>query len=129
MGLDQYLYVAAKPTAKRHSRRQPKANPREIAYRRKHANLHGWMERLWTSKGKPNQVLPNEMFNGIELELTREDIDALEQDILNKTLPQTTGFFFGQGNDSRYYEEDLKFIIQARAELFMKLRVFYTSSW
>jgi hypothetical protein len=30
---------------------------------------------------------------------------------------------------SEYYEEDLRFITQARAELFMKLRVFYNSSW
>ena len=25
--------------------------PREIAYWRKHPNLHGWMHRLWESKG------------------------------------------------------------------------------
>jgi hypothetical protein len=43
--------------------------PREIAYWRKHPNLHGWMQRLWESKGNSGE------FNGDELELTWEDLE------------------------------------------------------
>jgi len=34
-------------------------------------------------------------FNGIELELTWEDVDALERAIKHGMLPLTDGFFFG----------------------------------
>ena len=114
MGLDMYAYTAAEPAAE---------NPREIAYWRKHPNLHGWMHRLWESKGNSGD------FNGDELELTWEDLDALEQAVREKTLPATGGFFFGNNSDDEYQERDLKFIRDAKAELFLGLRVFYNSSW
>ncbi len=98
--------------------------PREIAYWRKHPNLHGWMERLAKSKN-----VEYGSFNGVELELTWADIDALEQAVTHKKLPATTGFFFGSDADELYYESDLAFIKAARAELFLGLRVFYNSSW
>jgi hypothetical protein len=98
--------------------------PREIAYWRKHPNLHGWMERLAESKN-----LEYGSFNGVELELTWADIDALEQAVTHRQLPATSGFFFGNNADELYYESDLAFIKAARAELFLGLRVFYNSSW
>jgi hypothetical protein len=99
------------------------AKPRDIAYWRKHPNLHGWMQRLWHSKGGTGD------FNGDELELTWADIELLEQDINNKHLPRTGGFFFGDPADDYYREQDLAFIRNAKAELFLGLRVFYNSSW
>ena len=98
--------------------------PREIAYWRKHPNLHGWMERLAESK-----KLEYGSFNGVELELTWADIDALEQAVTHKQLPATTGFFFGRDRDEEYYQDDLAFIKTARTELFLGLKVFYNSSW
>lgn len=142
MGLDMYAYVAARegqygecweggdfdkesgdytnPTV---------TKPIEIAYWRKHPNLHGWMEQLWVEKGKPmlNDDYPE--FNGVELELTREDIDRLEQDILAQDLPETSGFFFGDPSDEYYRQQDLEFVKEARAQLFLGLKVFYNSSW
>ena len=97
--------------------------PREIAYWRKHPNLHGWMRQLWESKGNSGE------FNGDELELTWQDIDLLEAAIKDKELPGTSGFFFGNDADEHYREQDLKFIRDARAELFCGLKVFYNSSW
>lgn len=97
--------------------------PREIAYWRKHPNLHGWMERLAESKN-----LKYDSFNGIEMELTAEDLDELERAVTHKQLPATQGFFFGSDADE-HYESDLKFIREARAELFFGLKVFYNSSW
>ena len=97
---------------------------RELAYWRKHPNLHGWMERLAESKN-----LDYGSFNGVELELTWADLDALEQAVTHKQLPSTSGFFFGNDSDERYRESDLAFVKAARAELFLGLRVFYNSSW
>jgi hypothetical protein len=120
MGLDQYMYVATKENAN---------DSREIAYRRKHPNLHGWMEQLWRSRNTDPSADPT--FNGVELELTWADIDQLEQDIKQGVVAQleTTGFFFGDASDDYYYEQDMAFIKQARAELFSGLKVFYNSSW
>ncbi len=98
--------------------------PREIAYWRKHANLHGWMERLAESKN-----VEYSSFNGVELELTWADLDELERAVTHNQLPATRGFFFGDGADDYYKEQDLEFIKNARAELFLGLKVFYNSSW
>ena len=122
MGLDQYAYVAAQATDEGHGFGQ-----RELAYWRKHPNLHGWMEQLWRSRNTDPTVDP--AFNGIELELTWADIDRLEDDIKNGRLPATSGFFFGTNSDDHYREDDLAFVRKARAELFMGLKVFYNSSW
>jgi hypothetical protein len=120
MGLDMYAYAATQPNA---SDNAGALVQREIAYWRKHPNLHGWMFNLWQSKGNEGN------FNGDELELTWNDLEELEQDIVNKRLPATSGFFFGSNSDDRYREQDLAFVRKAKAELFMGLKVFYNSSW
>ena len=136
MGLDMYAYVAAKAGQQDEFYEgaeldtdtgnyvNPAVNkPRELAYWRKHPNLHGWMERLWRERGGEGD------FNGDELELTAEDLDNLEYDVQNNQLPPTSGFFFGEGADDYYKPSDLKFIQEARAEMFLGLKVFYNSSW
>ena len=136
MGLDQYAYVANKGQREEYYDKgtwnpetnqfdSPVAEPQEIAYWRKHPNLQGWMEKLYEAKGG------EEEFNGIELELTWEDIDMLEHDIKNGYMAKmnTEGFFFGKPSDNYYKEKDLKFCIDAKAELFLGRKVFYNSSW
>ena len=135
MGLDQYAYVAARSNERSEFYESEgefvngewvvpgKAKPREIAYWRKHPNLHGWMQKLWEAKGGSGE------FNGDELELTWEDIDALEKAVKKRKLPTTSGFFFGNPSDDYHYNHDLEFIKNARAELFLGLKVFYNSSW
>ena len=106
MGLDMYAYVAAKagqqaefyegsewdPDHKEH--RNPNVNkPRELAYWRKHPNLHGWMAQLWLRR-EGNELRETDNFNGVELELTYEDLDDLEYAVHNNQLPATSGFFF-----------------------------------
>lgn len=115
MGLDMHAYVAAEV--------DQEVGTRELAYWRKHPNLHGWMRQLWESKGRSGD------FNGDELELTWEDLEHLEQAVTHHQLPTTGGFFFGNDADERYYEQDLRFVKDARAELFLGLKVFYNSSW
>jgi hypothetical protein len=146
MGLDMYAYVANKAgqqsefyegsqidTATGNYVNPLVAQPREIAYWRKHPNLHGWMEQLWVAKGRPgfdeSSADRDPMFNGIELELTAEDLDDLERAVTHGQLPGTTGFFFGNDADDFYRESDLQFIKNARAEIFFGLKVFYNSSW
>lgn len=119
MGLDMYAYAAAKA-----NQEWVDNNHREIAYWRKHPNLHGWMEELYRARGGTV-----EMFNGVELELTWEDLDALEEDVKNERLPSTSGFFFGDNSDEYYRAQDLEFVRKARAEIFTGLKVFYNSSW
>lgn len=136
MGLDMYAYVATKAGQQnefyegaewdREARESVNPNvtkPREIAYWRKHPNLHGWMENLYRDRGG------NETFNGTELELSWEDVDRLEKAIKAGQLPHTTGFFFGEPADDVYYDDDLKFCVDAKAELFLGQKVFYNSSW
>ena len=148
MGLDQYAYVAAKASERAEYYEAEegefidgewkvpgKSKPREIAYWRKHPNLQGWMEHLWHKKhnteGNPVVEDADDMgtFNGVELELTWQDIDELENAVKKRKLPSTQGFFFGNDADQYYYDQDLEFIKNARAELFLGLKVFYNSSW
>ena len=126
MGLDMYAYAA---TQSNDSATQGKLVQREIAYWRKHPNLHGWMQQLWENKmNEESRDSPHD-FNGIELELTWEDLEDLERAVTHKQLPSTSGFFFGNDSDDHYREHDLKFVRDAKAEIFTGLKVFYNSSW
>lgn len=123
MGLDQYAY-------KRLPEETSEENV-ELAYWRKHNRLHGWMEELWGHNGRPDEE--GGEFNCIELEITLEDLEQLEVDISDKSLPETGGFFFG--NDSyeeyeEYYKEiDLQFIEDAREAIKEGKKVYYNSWW
>ena len=123
------------------------ADGNELAYWRKHNRLHGWMEELWESKGKPydGELEDNPLgdFNCVELELSLEDIEDLAVDIENQSLPETAGFFFGgdsytwnkdgEANEDileEYYhlETDLNFIKDARKAL-EKGQIVTYSAW
>ena len=142
MGLDMYAY--ARPPRKRNGDEDV-----SICDWRKHNRLQGWMENLWENKGRPNWK-PSEDendfsgdFNSVELQLTRADLYALEDDILNLDLPESDGFFWGSDSytwdnegkgteeiqDDYYYkEQDLDFIQEAHKMLDKGYRVFY-SCW
>ena len=139
MGLDQYAYAASKSGARdeyleekyEHGNKEAYDSTTELAYWRKHPNLQGWMEKLWEEKGRPgiDNSYQDVMFNGVEVELTWEDLDQLEEDVTNGRLPSTSGFFFGNNSDDYYRNQDLEFVRKARAEIFTGLKVFYNSSW
>jgi hypothetical protein len=139
MGLDMYAYSANKAGAQTEYWDNSYiidgevvstcTKPKEIMYWRKHPNLHGWMENLWQRKGCPGATSDADTFNGIELELTWEDLMELEYDIAHKALPSTTGFFFGDDSDTYYKKQDQEFIKEAKADLFLGLKVYYNSSW
>ena len=116
MGLDMYA-----------ARRAPRIS-NELAYWRKHNRLHGWMEELWREKtGK------EEVFNCEEVILELIDITNLEKAILNKELPESEGFFFGNDSyeeyEEYYKEDDLKFIKEAKQAIMEGDEVVYSSWW
>ena len=118
MVLDQYAAV-----------KDENGETQELAYWRKHNRLQGWMEELYTRKGGMKE------FNCVDLELTEEDINDLENAIDNKSLPETGGFFFGNDSYSDYEgeygykEEDVKFISNARKALEEGRTVIYSCWW
>jgi len=123
MGLDQYAYAVDKDN-----------NKTEICYWRKHPNLQGWMENLWETKGRPHAHEDKDIaglsdFNCVPLELTKEDLDSLEQSLESNNLPETTGFFFGNDSDDTYRQQDVEFIQAARNALDNGNKVVYDSWW
>jgi hypothetical protein len=97
----------------------------EMFYWRKHHDLHGWMEKLYRNKGGDK-----ESFNCVKVRLYPHDLDALQFDLLNNMLPETTGFFFGDNPpDDESLSNDLKFIQAARDAIAEGDAVYYDSWW
>lgn len=97
----------------------------ELWYWRKHHDLHGWFEKLYRNKGGKEQS-----FNCVPVRLYPHDLDALQFDLLNNSLPSTTGFFFGDNPpDLDSLSEDLKFIQKARDAIAAGDAVYYDSWW
>lgn len=99
---------------------------KEIAYWRKHNNLHGWMENLYREKGGVGT------FNCTPVELTFDDLLRLQQDIVfKKNLKPQEGFFFGSQEEYTYEDAecDLEFIGKAMYEIAIGNKVVYDSWW
>jgi len=124
MGLDMYaIAVKGKVNSEVDFNTNNIKFEKNVHYWRKHPNLHGWMKKLYYKKGGKD-----DSFNGSNVVLTESDLDSLEQDIINETLPHTHGYFFGesQGNEK---EDDLAFISKARKLIKEGKIIFYSSSW
>jgi len=116
MGLDQFAFAKAKGK-----------EAVRISYWRKHNRLHGWMESLYHENGEEGEL------NTEKLPLTLEDLDVLEQDIVDRCLPKTSGFFFGDDSYEEYekyfLKQDMDFIQKARECINRGEEVYYTSWW
>jgi len=117
MGLDQYAYF------------RTLSNVAQVDWR-KHAALQEFMERLWQERtGKPREDL-----NCDELELTKDDIQALRQAVLSgfKDCQSEGGCFYGHQFQEETikdnYESDLRFCDEALAAIHRGDQVFY-SCW
>jgi hypothetical protein len=130
MGLDMYAFrVKAEDVIDDFNVRDDSMGRKEpleeLAYWRKHHDLHGWMEKLYRNKGGDK-----ESFNCVPVRLTELDLDALQFDLLNDALPETQGFFFGTNPpDLESLEEDLEFIQKARDAIKEGAAVYYDSWW
>ena len=123
MGLDQYA-TARRGEAKTDDEGYTYyEDSMELACWRKHPNLQGWMEDLYHEKGGEQE------FNCVDLQLTLEDLNALEESLDEEALPETAGFFFGGNADDHYAEADREFIVQARAAIKQGYTVIYSSWW
>ncbi len=96
MGLDQFVYaIKETPDTKVDYKIKTLGDPdlierpTEVFYWRKHPEIHGWMESLYNSKGGTSD------FNCTTVQLELDDINCLHDDIMNRKLPRTQGFFFG----------------------------------
>jgi len=117
MGLDMYAYA----------HEEGKKEGREIMYWRKHAYLHGWMQKLYAKK---TGIDDPQSFNTVSVELTLDDLDMLSATLRGNLLPETHGFFFGDfPPDDETMLEDLAFVKKARAEIKAGNKVFYSSWW
>jgi hypothetical protein len=110
MGLDQYAFT-----------RKAGEKDTQISQWRKHADLEGWMSELYYEKGGTEDV-----FNCVELTLTKEDLLRLKDEYQN--LEQASGFFWGT---SGKYEEIQTgdFIKSALEAIDAGYEVIYTSWW
>ena len=106
----------------------------EVFYWRKHPNLQGWAENIWRQRYDKGEVHydtlmdhPGGNFNCTYLELVSEDIDDLEKKVESNSLPETTGFFYGQSG-SHHKEMDQEFIQKARELLSADKVLFYRPS-
>jgi hypothetical protein len=126
MGLDMYAFsTKAKPKTEVDFETKNFEPQDEVAYWRKHPNLHGWMQNLYDMKGGTS---PD--FNGDCVVLDSEDLDNLEDDIKAGNLPDTSGFFFGESsNGDEENENDLLFVTKAREAISEGKTVYYTSWW
>lgn len=96
----------------------------DFKYWRKFNNLHGWMQRLYQSKGGES-----DSFNCNTVVLNEQDLERLESDA--SSLEPTGGFFFGSENAMSQddIDEVLSFVTDARAAIAEGMVVIYDSWW
>jgi hypothetical protein len=123
MGLDQYATARRGEAITDDEGYTYYEDSMELAYWRKHPNLQGFMQELYYEKGGEGE------FNCVDVELTLEDLDALEESLDEEALPETEGFFFGTDSSDYYAEADREFIREARAAIKQGYTVVYSSWW
>ena len=143
MGLDQFAFIAYTdegiPPVPGEDFSMDDIGQEDIARWRKHNRLEGWMSKLFYDKHPELSTTP---FNCVYLNLSLEDIDKLEKDVLDWALPETGGFFFGDdsysGEDGyKDYQQEitLRFIDEAKRrlreanELSTSAKLYYSSWW
>ena len=120
MGLDMYAYRTRKQIPPVDFDEPDDAE--QIAYWRKHPNLHGWMHKLYKANDGERE------FNCVPVQLLAADLDALELALQTSSLPETCGFFFGETRPEEI-DEDFSFIAKAREALRDGYFVYYRSWW
>lgn len=123
MGLDMFAFTVTKAPDAPTDFTTKEGEVTLLYYWRKHPNLHGWMESLYRVKGGAADT-----FNCRPVVLDLNDLDHLEEDVRNRRLPLSSGFFFGQSDGSEA-DGDLEFIEKARKAIEAGLTVYYDSWW
>lgn len=123
MGLDMYLV--------KRSNNDGQWKHASLGYWRKHNALHNWMYKLAIAKGVVGNI---DDFNCARLPLCEVDLDTLADDIKQRKLEPTDGFFWGGTDyteeDWQAHEiEDLEIIESARTSIRNGDHVFYIADW
>ena len=126
MGLDQYAYRTKQQFSSdvdfndeiNHDEIE------EIMYWRKHPYLQGFMTELYYKKG--GRVIPYDL---APLKLTVDDLLELKKLVIDKSLPVSSGFFWGDNNSDYYYDDDLRFIENAIQLINEGYTVYYDCWW
>ena len=139
MGLDMSFYSAHPDMIERRTDCPPEINfndhtayenyedyckLHEIAYFRKHNRLHGWLMKLYYSKGGKGS------FNGDALEITLDDVRHLKCAIKNDNMDDVSGFFWGTQRFDRSIKKQYNQLCRKiRRAIKDGLVVYYNSSW
>lgn len=116
MGLDMSIYVANSGINE--------SSETEIAYWRKHPNLHGFFEEQWKKAGW------NGSMNCVPFDLTEEILDEAIFKVLMNALPDTEGFFFGESvYNKETVKNDIEQLEKAKKEITNGRKVFYLADW
>lgn len=134
MGLDQYAYaVMPNPENTDFSiawADQSTGMVKQIASWRKHPDLQGWMEALWSKKMALQGVAleAGTVFNCEPLRLSYDDLLELRRDVEAEVLPHTEDFFFGESLPEDK-ETTLKFVEDALKAMSQDMEIYYDSWW
>jgi len=120
MGLDMYAWAVPATDDLPDTDFERPDGTDEFHYWRKHPNLHGWMEQLYSKKGGVRE------FNCTSVRLTLDDLGRLEGEL--GSLPETHGFFFGVSYGDEV-DDDRRFIAQAREVISLGHAVYYSAWW
>ena len=121
-----YLYERHKDDTKKHNNSVGKDTDLiEVAYWRKHPDLHCFIEDIWRKK-KPKEAA-NNSFNCIYFKLSKKDLKAILKATKNRKMVKRTGFFFGYSSDYQY-KETIK-IFKDALEQVDKYDFYYYSWW
>ena len=94
----------------------------EFFYWRKHPDLHGLMKEIYIEKGGEDE------FNCRPVQLTTEDLERIGLAVIDETLSETSGFFFGQSSDEDR-KRDIEFLTEAKRYLDEGYTIWYDSWW
>lgn len=136
MGLDMYLhgerYIGAFDRTGGKFERKPypclTAETHDLGYWRKHPNLHGYIVQEF-AEGEDNCQ---------RIDLSREDITKIIDAITGKSLPDTTGFFFGKSEGTREERDEDVAIFRAalawvdgepKNDSGVSRSIYYQASW
>ena len=101
MGLDMFAFRhKGEMTKEQVHEAKHNVDVEEIAYWRKHNRLQGWFENLFYKKHDGKEI-SWDAFNCVPLYLSRDDLMKLREDVSNKRLPETEGFFFDSAKSVR----------------------------